>query len=113
MGPRFVTPYYVHGRSASRWHAGNAEKATMGAVALGTGAALLHHPHTSGMAVRAAASKGYHIHPNHAKAFGTAVGIAAGGTAAYAGFHAYRAHSINKGLKQKKMATTARKKLKA
>lgn len=98
--PRFSTPYYVSGKSAQRWHTNKAENAGTWAVGAGLTAAALHHPHSRGFALDVARSKGYHVQSAHAKSFGTAVGFAAGGVGAYAGYHAYRAHKIKQGMRR-------------
>lgn len=99
MTPRFSAPYYVVGKQHARWHTNQAERAGTYAAGAALGAAALHHATSRSHILGAAASGGYHIHPDHAKAFGTALGFAAAGAGAYAGFHAYRSHQINKGLR--------------
>lgn len=102
---RFSTPYYVSGRGAQRWHTNHGEKAAYSAAGLGAVSYGLRNPKFAGAAADVLFRKtGYQVSSSEAAAWSKALGYAAGGTAAYSGYHFTRAAKYNKQLKEKKMS---------
>ncbi len=98
QAPRFSTPYYLAGRSAERWHRGQAGQSFKQALVMsGAGALAVKNPKAASGYL---AQRGVYASPEQVKGGGIGLLAAGAGMAGHSGYHLTRSVTYEKRLRQ-------------